>query len=536
MDKKNPLIITSSAYVDQQLQSEFGRIPPSFLPVGSKRLYEHQHRILKNNFSKILISLPEAFVLNEIDTSNLKKLNIEIIRVPVGLSLGNALAYLINHCEYIKDRFSIIHGDSYLDGINWEQSDCVSIAKAPSIYDWGTVELGKENNIKKFSESKYEEENISSNVLSGWFSFSDANFFLQCILEKKGNFIEGLSEYSRIKKLTPIIADTWLDLGHINNYYEARKSITTERFFNKLQITNSTVTKSSKKFPQKIIAEACWFKKIPKKLNIYTPTLLNDDLTGGNPNYTINYLHFPTLSEMFVFGRLKKISWIEIFNVINGTLCSFAESTPDINFFCDFKDMLYEKAVLRLKEFSKDSGVSIDLPTRLNGENLPSLKEILNISLDFISPNSSNFYSIIHGDFCFSNMFFDNRARLIYLVDPRGADFRGKPSIYGDRRYDIAKLYHSIIGRYDHIIANQFHLKVNASLDFDLYFYDNDYYEEIQNEFLSTSFGGLNIEDSSAMSICILIFLSILPLHADDKIRQQAILANALRLFKMLKG
>jgi hypothetical protein len=534
MDKKYPIIITSAAYVDQQLQSEFGKIPPSFLPVGSKRLYEHQYKILKKNFSKILISLPELFVLNEIDTSNLKKLKIEIIRVPVGLSLGNALVYLINECEYIKDRFSIMHGDSYLKGINWEQSDCVSIDKAPSVYDWGTVELGEENIIKKFSETKYEEENISSNVLTGWFSFSDANIFLQCILEKKGNFIEGLSEYTKINKLTPTIAETWLDFGHINNYYSARKSITTERSFNKLQITNTSVTKSSKQFPQKIIAEASWFKKIPKTLKIYTPNLLNEHLTVGNPSYTINYLHFPTLSEIYVFGRLKKLSWIEIFNVINATLSSFADSKPDINFVLDFKDMLFEKSDLRLKEFSKSSGISLNLPSRLNGENLPSLNEILNISLSFISPSSFNFYSIIHGDFCFSNMFYDNRAKLIYLVDPRGTDFRGKSTIFGDRRYDIAKLYHSIIGRYDHIIANQFHLKENAKLDFDLYFYDNNYYEEVQNEFLSTSFVGLNMKDSSALPICILIFLSMLPLHADDKIRQKAILANTLRLFKML--
>ena len=33
------LLIMSAAYVDQELQSEFGLIPPAFLPVGNKPLY-----------------------------------------------------------------------------------------------------------------------------------------------------------------------------------------------------------------------------------------------------------------------------------------------------------------------------------------------------------------------------------------------------------------------------------------------------------------------------------------------------------------
>ena len=32
----------SAAYVDQDLKSEFGNIPPSLLPLGNRRLFQHQ--------------------------------------------------------------------------------------------------------------------------------------------------------------------------------------------------------------------------------------------------------------------------------------------------------------------------------------------------------------------------------------------------------------------------------------------------------------------------------------------------------------
>ena len=35
-------LIMSGAYVGQELESEFGHIPPSFLPLSNRRLFQHQ--------------------------------------------------------------------------------------------------------------------------------------------------------------------------------------------------------------------------------------------------------------------------------------------------------------------------------------------------------------------------------------------------------------------------------------------------------------------------------------------------------------
>lgn len=55
-------------------------------------------------------------------------------------------------------------------------------------------------------------------------------------------------------------------------------------------------------------------------------------------------------------------------------------------------------------------------------------------------------YSFIHGDLTMSNTLIDNKENL-YLIDPRGGF--GKTKIYGDIRYDIAKIYYSVVGNFD---------------------------------------------------------------------------------------
>lgn len=62
--------------------------------------------------------------------------------------------------------------------------------------------------------------------------------------------------------------------------------------------------------------------------------------------------------------------------------------------------------------------------------------------------------TIIHGDFCFSNILRDPTDKRITLVDPRGRF--GPQGVGGDARYDAAKLRHSAVGGYDLIAADRF--------------------------------------------------------------------------------
>jgi len=68
----------------------------------------------------------------------------------------------------------------------------------------------------------------------------------------------------------------------------------------------------------------------------------------------------------------------------------------------------------------------------------------------------------MHGDLCFCNILYDINSQAIKLLDPKGSF--GKIGIYGDIKYDIAKLKHYVHGKYDFIINDLFHLKKPPSL------------------------------------------------------------------------
>ena len=120
------------------------------------------------------------------------------------------------------------------------------------------------------------------------------------------------------------------------------------------------------------------------------------------------------------------------------------------------------------------------------------------------------------------------------MVDPRGYVADGHPTIYGDIRYDIAKLYHSVIGEYDTIISGIYTLEGDTSTDLVINFPRTAQLLERQAVFRQRAFGGIGIPDSAAEPISVLLFLSMLPLHEDRPDRQRAFLANALRLFQGL--
>ena len=83
-----------------------------------------------------------------------------------------------------------------------------------------------------------------------------------------------------------------------------------------LKIENRYFVKKSVNH-DKIIAETSWFNNIPNKVRLYTPHVLSDNFDLNSPEYAIEYLHHSTLNDLYIFGRLPKLLWMEIFNSIN---------------------------------------------------------------------------------------------------------------------------------------------------------------------------------------------------------------------------
>ena len=188
-------------------------------------------------------------------------------------------------------------------------------------------------------------------------------------------------------------------------------------------------------------------------------------------------------------------------------------------------DGLYlEKTNRRLKQYSKETGVGVFEPkVQLCSGEFVSLMEIAERSAVHIKPATRDDICLVHGDTCFSNLLFDSRLESVKCIDPRGMLPSGKISLYGDRRYDLAKLYHSIIGGYDFIVADRFEVLNDSFCPRDLLIYQNDKLVEAACEHFSENIlDGMGYSAKEILAIVIQLFFQCCPCT------QMRLIGNAL--------
>jgi hypothetical protein len=169
-------------------------------------------------------------------------------------------------------------------------------------------------------------------------------------------------------------------------------------------------------------------------------------------------------------------------------------------------------------------------PLTVNGrrmQNLPALWPRITAEVDRLAANVEG--SIVHGDLCLSNVLYDLRSRVCKLLDPRGSF--GVAGIYGDPRYDVAKLYHSVYGLYDFLTNDLFHVAVDGD-EIRLEIRTRPYHRQIRERFEKVFFP--RFERREILLLTGLLFASMPALHYDAPARQLAMYTRALELFDEL--
>lgn len=524
-------LILSAAYVGQELQSEFGKIPPAFLPLGNRRLFEHQIKLAPVGVSAHL-SIPESYVVSMRDLKLLDKLKVTIIRIPDGISIGASVVAALNlSANDLSSPLHILYGDTLFTELP-EGDDLVCVSAPSDSYNWAVVTGDK---LRWLQDSNCKFDSGGKNVVNGYFKFSSPRQLMRSITQTNWDFLDGLNRYHQDIGFTTIYSDQWLDFGHVNTYYRSKAHFTTQRAFNELTINSEWIEKSSAK-NTKIAAESNWFSKLPAPLRVYTPQYLGSVESDGRVSYRLEYLHQTALNELYVFGDLPVSIWEQILSSCIRFLKACKEQKASINDSSNKLSELFNvKTVSRLQEYCNEYNISIEDEWCFNQEINISLKRILEKTEKYLPDENSQFPpSILHGDFCFSNILYDFRAARIKTIDPRGTLANGEFSLYGDVRYDIAKLSHSIIGLYDWIIAGYYDVKI---LDRRINFHieESKHHKLIQQRFIELIKNEFNIDFLPLLAMQIQLFLSMLPLHNDDVYRQQALFANAFRLYSLME-
>ena len=517
------ILITSGTYVNREFQIELGKIPPCFLPLANNKLYVHQIRTLRVKFKnkKIYISIPNDFVLNQSDKNFFKSNNINIIRINPKLSLGHSIVNSIKLANTKNKNITILHGDTLINSIP-NGKNIVGLSDSSIDYIW-------EINSKK--------KNINR-VWCGYFNFDDKNKLIKSITNQKFDFVLGVKNYLKKKSKTYRYINEWYDLGHLQTYYFTRSNFLISRNFNSMSISDGFIKKISKN-KSKILAEIFWFKNIPNALKTFVPNIIDSKCSNKECYYTMEFFSFMPLNELFVHSKKSDIFWKKIFKKFNDQFNSFRiklNSVTRSSINKDFKMMITEDLNKRIVLFKKKTSINFDRETKINGIKLPSLNKIIK-DCQSLALKGKKMPSVVHGDFCLSNIFYDFRTENIKLIDPRGLDTKDNFTIYGDQRYDVAKLMHSIIGLYDHILAKLYKVNFNKNMEIELEIFINENTDSVIQLFKNFFFKENKIYlFQNIYAITILIFFRILALHSEDKNRQYAFIGNILRLYQLLKS
>ena len=509
------ILITSAAYISQGLRSEFGMLPPSMLPVQNRRLYEHQLDIV-DGLGPVYLTLPRSYNLPEWDKGILSRRGVRIVAVPDGLRLGESVVYALNVAGCYEEPLYLLHGDTLFDQLE-KMSDVVYVSKAQDDYSWDSADGG-------------------GDVYAGYFSFASQTLLIRKITENDYGFIKGVEEYGRERELRKVYSSGWLDFGIVNSYYRSASKLTTQRAFNDLQSTAYSITKRSHD-EVKILAEAKWFESLPGKLKHYAPTVWDSGSDKDGAYYEIEYYYLSSLANLYVYGENPLFVWSEIIDSCSRFLTDLKEHSILKNNGMQSHGLYGEKTFPRLQRYAQATGIDLNESWRINGESVPSLIDIVKETDKMITRDDTRFASIMHGDFCMSNILYDFKSKSIRVIDPRGLDSMGRVTIYGDLRYDVAKLAHSVLGLYDFIIGGRFVYGEVGYHDITFSFGTEERVIRIQQLFRTKQFAGYTLKELSIYPIMIHLFLSMLPLHSDNSSRQKAMLANALRLYvEMKKG
>ena len=337
-------------------------------------------------------------------------------------------------------------------------------------------------------------------------------------IPENGEFVKFLSENGIA--LNPIVLKGFREIGTFESYRLERNNQFNSRFFNKIEVLDSNVVKTSRNasFKHLLQDEANWYQYLTSKGFTNIPKFIS-----SNP-LTIEYIKG---RHAYDFGKLsQEMKESIVSNILNSLSNMHNLGSVDYEWIIA-KEVYVEKTLNRIKkilnlfpklerEYYSVNGTSAFNILHPEGE------EKLEVLFQKLFARGDSF-NITHGDPTFSNILIGSNYKPVF-IDPRGSF--GSLKIYGDPLYDYAKLYYSAIGNYDFFNQGRFILRLN--------FPDVDV--KVESEGFESTIGifedKLGKDMMKINALHALIWLSLAGYVLDDYDSILASYFNGIRLFQ----
>ena len=543
------LLIPSALLVPSDMRNKFGELPTALFPLGNKTMIERLYDKYKDIVDVIYIVVKRKQLLIN-DYINSKKLPIRIIELDELRDLGYTIQYgmeFILGQEPLIDYIYVNFADFLLDEhVPINNHNFFYYASGMSTDEWTYF---KDNNgiitdiLDKCPLSENHQISNFSGIFVGLFGFTNPHYFLE-LLKQYSNvhsdmdiFYRAIFTYSQEYPFTILHSQNWFDVGHSDNYSKATTSVAA-RSFNSIEIDEQRgILKKRSENKEKLVNEIRWYLRIPNKLQYLLPRVYDYSLDLTDPYVSMEYYGYHTLHESLVFGDLPLVKWQAIFQkllfAIND-MGKFTVTGERIQFEAALRDIYLQKTFDRLDMMRNEPDFHsfFENTITINGTEYRSLNEYIKMLPQLIEKlvvdTFTGQFNIIHGDLCFANILIEDTYDFIRVIDPRGKF--GTFDIYGDARYELAKLMHTLEGKYDFIIEDMFDIDVIGNT---IEYHVHKQIDNITNVFLDVF--RESIDNIQAVRLIeATLFLSMIPLHSDYKQRQFAMLATGVMLLEQV--
>lgn len=539
MEKKY-IIIPSAVLMPNELQY-LGKLPAVIYPVNQRIMFDYLYAQYKDVASSIRVicgqgrekihdrlgSYAAQGKLSLIDLPEVKDLGYTVqqgifgITEPVIINFGDTVVDDQTFPQYENGGYYYYSEDIPSDKWTFFEEEG---GKLTVIYD-KTMPCVKANQKCK--------------LFVGVFSIRYTEYFYKCLQKaviandrRISTFYCALRDYSMRYPLTAIKTEQWFDIGHADNYRHFGLEVKA-REFNHISIDRCRgILRKTSDDKEKFIGEIKWYLKLPTDVEYVSPRIFDYSTSYDAPYVSMEYYAYHTLHELYLYGALNERQWVDIFERVRFVCNDFRRySVVDAGLQAALADMYLTKTLQRLEKLRGENQFSSFFyqPVTVNGKTYVCMDSICRGLTQWIPRNLYDVkeFTLIHGDLCFTNIMVDNDFSFIKLIDPRGKF--GAYDIYGDPRYEIAKLLQCVDGKYDYIIKELFDIEFDISKSIIHYTIKDDKRDyDIRSLFLSAFCDEIGSDLKKIELIEALLFFSMIPLHNESYEQQLVMLATGL--------
>ena len=321
----------------------------------------------------------------------------------------------------------------------------------------------------KYEKNVFQEERSIEKGVAGFFLFTDRGKIKN--VPESGELVRWLSEQALNFKTIGLTGTK--EFGVLEEY-EKLPQIKC-RPFNKITVDGDVLVKEPVDEQGEKLAkrEAAWYGKarllnIPELPKIFETKPLKMEFIKGKNIYDCDFDY-----------ETKK----SILNSLISALKALHESERVAADTFSLEEAYFNKTMDRLAKIQDLIPFAREKEIIVNGKKCRNVyfhKRELQKRIEKLKNNCDQFV-FIHGDCTFSNLMVreDNSP---VLIDPRG--YFGFSELYGDVRYDWAKLYYSVVGNYDQFNLKRFRLEVGESPDEGVNLQiTSNHWEELESDF-----------------------------------------------------